>query len=157
MPKNQWSVVRQVQNVAKKIIMEYQIKASSVSAKDAILQIKQNKIAFGTTSNSAEILPNPAELFLGVFAACMLKNVERFSAMMKFTYAKAVVNVSAIRTEKPVKMDDINYELIIYSSDENINTVLLKKNIENFGTIYNTVKLSCNINGEIIQVKNDEY
>ena len=71
--------------------MEYQIKASSVSTKDAILQIKQNEIAFGTTSNSAEILPNPAELFLGAFAACMLKNVERFSAMMNFTYAKAVV------------------------------------------------------------------
>ncbi|GAB1418402.1 hypothetical protein MASR2M12_11670 [Bacteroidales bacterium] len=51
----------------------------------------------------------------------------------------------------------VNYELIIYSSEENINTVLLKKNIEKFGTIYNTVKLSCNINGEIIQVKNDEY
>ncbi len=87
----------------------------------------------------------------------MLKNVERFSAMMNFTYAKAVVNVSAIRTEKPVKMDNINYKLIIYSADENINTVLLKKNIEKFGTIYNTVKLSCTINGEIIQVKNDEY
>lgn len=99
MPKSQRIVVHQVRNVAKKIIMEYQIKASSVSTKDAILQIKQNEIAFGTTSNSAEILPNPAELFLGAFAACMLKNVERFSAMMNFTYAKAVVNVSAIRTE----------------------------------------------------------
>ncbi len=157
MPKSQRIVVHQVRNVAKKIIMEYQIKASSVSTKDAILQIKQNEIAFGTTSNSAEILPNPAELFLGAFAACMLKNVERFSAMMNFTYAKAVVNLSAIRTEKPVKMDNINYKLIIYSADENINTVLLKKNIEKFGTIYNTVKLSCTINGEIIQVKNDEY
>ena len=157
MPKSQRIVVHQVRNVAKKIIMEYQIKASSVSTKDAILQIKQNEIAFGTTSNSAEILPNPAELFLGAFAACMLKNVERFSAMMNFTYATAAVNVSAIRTEKPVKMDNINYKLIIYSADENINTVLLKKNIEKFGTIYNTVKLSCTINGEIIQVKNDEY
>jgi uncharacterized OsmC-like protein len=137
--------------------MEYQIKASSVSTKDAILQIKQNEIAFGTTSNSAETLPNPAELFLGAFAACMLKNVERFSTMMNFTYSKATVNVFATRTEKPVKMDNINYELIIYSSDENINTILLKKNIEKFGTIYNTVKLSCTINGEIRQVKSDEY
>ena len=62
-----------------------------------------------------------------------------------------------LHSEKPVKMDNINYKLIIYSADENINTVLLKKNIEKFGTIYNTVKLSCTINGEIIQVKNDEY
>src|SRR5690554_7049575 len=134
--------------------MEYQIKASSISNDTATIQIKQSEINFGTSSTSSEELPNPAELFLGAFAACMLKNVERFSAMMNFTYAKAVINVSATRTEKPVKMDNINYELIIYSSDENINTVLLKKNIEKFGTIYNTVKLSCTINGEIVQEKN---
>lgn len=83
----------------------------------------------------------------------MLKNVERFSALLNFTYEKAIVNVSATRTEKPVKMDGINYKLIIYSSDENLNTVLLKKNIEKFGTIYNTVKLSCTISGEVVQEK----
>lgn len=111
--------------------MEYQIKASSISNKDATIQIKQSDIAFGTTSKSAEILPNPAELFLGAFASCMLKNVERFSTMMKFTYLKAIVCVSARRTEKPVKMDDINYRLTIYSSDENLNAILLKKILKN--------------------------
>ena len=84
--------------------MEYQIKGLAISNKDAAIQIKQNDIAFGTTSKSAETLPNPAELFLGAFASCMLKNVERFSAMMKFTYSKATVDVSAIRTEKPLKI-----------------------------------------------------
>ena len=133
--------------------MEYQIRASSISNKDAAIQIKQNDIAFGTTSKSAETLPNPAELFLGAFASCMLKNVERFSSMMKFTYLKATVDVSAIRTEKPLKMDHIAYKLIIYSYDESLNIPLLKKNIEKFGTIYNTVKLSCNINGVIEQQK----
>ena len=127
--------------------MEYQIKGLAISNKDAAIQIKQSDIVFGTTSKSAEILPNPAELFLGAFASCMLKNVERFSSMMKFTYLKATVDVSAIRTEKPLKMDHIAYKLIIYSSDENLNIPLLKKNIEKFGTIYNTVKLSCNIDG----------
>ena len=131
--------------------MEYHIKASSISNKDATIQIKQSDIAFGTTLNSAEILPNPAELFLGAFASCMLKNVERFSTMMKFTYLKAIVNVSATRMEKPLKMDDIKYRLTIFSSDENLNIPLLKKNIEKFGTIYNTVKLSCNITGIIVQ------
>ena len=133
--------------------MEYQIKGLAISNKDAAIQIKQSDIVFGTTSKSAEILPNPAELFLGAFASCMLKNVERFSSMMKFTYLKATVDVSAIRTEKPLKMDHIAYKLIIYSSDESLNIPLLKKNIEKFGTIYNTVKLSCNIEGAIEQEK----
>ena len=133
--------------------MVYKIKASSISNKDANIQIKKSEIAFGTTSKSADILPNPAELFLGAFASCMLKNVERFSIMMKFTYLNAIVNVSASRIEKPLKMDNINYRLTIYSSDKNLNISLLKKNIEKFGTIYNTVKLSCNINGEVSQIK----
>lgn len=68
--------------------MDYQIKASSLSNEDAVIHIKNSNIDFGTTKETAKTLPNPAELFLGSFAACMLKNVERFSQMMKFTYTK---------------------------------------------------------------------
>ena len=59
--------------------MNYQIKASSQSKEDAVIHIKKSNINFGTTLKNADTLPNPAELFLGSFAACMLKNVERFS------------------------------------------------------------------------------
>ena len=71
--------------------MEYKIKASSISNKDANIRIKKSEIAFGTTMESAEVLPNPAELFLGAFASCMLKNVERFSIMMKLKKSKIVL------------------------------------------------------------------
>jgi uncharacterized OsmC-like protein len=131
--------------------MDYQIKASSVSTQDAIIHIKQSDIAFGTTS---ETLPNPAELFLGAFSACMLKNVERFSHMMKFTYAKAMVQVNATRLENPPRMESLVYHLTIVSNDRKLNTDLLKRNIEKFGTIYNTVKLSCAISGTINTIKN---
>ena len=129
--------------------MNYQIKASSISNQDAIVQIKQSNIDFGTTSKTAETLPNPAELFLGAFSACILKNVERFSGLMKFTYLKATVEVSATRLDKPPRMDNIFYNLTIYSNDKKLNSDLLKKNIEKFGTIYNTVKRSCTISGII--------
>lgn len=129
--------------------MTYQIKASSTSKNDATIHIKQSKITFGTTLPTANVLPNPAELFLGAFAACMLKNVERFSEMMKFTFTKAHLEVSATRLEQPPRMDHIIYELTIFSNDATLNTALLKKNIEKFGTIYNTVKLSCTISGTI--------
>ncbi|OBX21620.1 MULTISPECIES: OsmC family protein [Bizionia] len=129
--------------------MNYHIKASSTSNQDAIIHIKQSDIDFGTTSKTSETLPNPAELFLGAFSACMLKNVERFSGMMKFTYSKATLEVKATRLENPPRMDNIIYDLTIYSDDKKLNTNLLKKNIEKFGTIYNTVKLSCTISGTI--------
>jgi uncharacterized OsmC-like protein len=129
--------------------MNYHIKASSISNQDAVVQIKQSIIDFGTTVKTAETLPNPAELFLGSFASCILKNVERFSGMMKFTYSKATIEVSAIRLENPPRMENVVYNLTIYSNDKKLNTTLLKKNVEKFGTIYNTVKLSCSISGTI--------
>jgi uncharacterized OsmC-like protein len=131
--------------------MNYRIEASSISNHDAVVHIKQSIIDFGTTSDT---LPSPAELFLGSFSACMLKNVERFSAMMKFTYSKATLEVSATRLENPPRMDNIVYNLTIYSSDEKLNIALLRKNIEKFGTIYNTVKLSCTISGTINKLEN---
>ena len=134
--------------------MDYQIKASSVANDDAKIHIKESNIAFGTTQKTADSLPNPAELFLGSFAACMLKNVERFSAMMRFSYTKTTLEVKATRLESPPRMDAIEYNLTIYGDDDKLNTALLKKNIEKFGTIYNTVKRSCSISGTIKTVPN---
>lgn len=134
--------------------MDYQIKASSISNKDAVVHLKQSNLDFGTTSKTAETLPNPAELFLSSFAACILKNVERFSGMMKFTYTKATLEVNATRLENPPRMDNIVYNLTIYTHDNKLNSDLLKKNIEKFGTIYNTVKLSSSISGTIRTIEN---
>ncbi len=134
--------------------MNYHIKASSISNKSAAIQIKESKIDFGITSNTAETLPNPAELFLGAFASCILKNVERFSEMIPFSYVKADIEVDAIRLDKPPKMEHIKYNLTIYSNEEKLNVKLLQKNIEKFGTIFNTVKQSCEISGTINIINN---
>jgi uncharacterized OsmC-like protein len=132
--------------------MKYYSKASSSSKNNALIKIKESEIAFGTTPESADNLPNPAELFLGSFSACILKNVERFSILMNFEYSNAEIIVNATRLEKPPRMDEINYELRIYSQDNNLNINLLKKNIEKFGTIFNTVKSSCSVIGEIKKI-----
>ncbi len=84
----------------------------------------------------------------------MLKNVERFSDIMKFAYTNAILEVNGARLENPPRMDNIDYNLTIQSCDNKINTALLKKNIEKFGTIYNTMKISCSISGIINTVNN---
>lgn len=129
--------------------MKYSVKAHSASKNDAVITIKESQIRFGIVAESEATLPNPAELFLGSFSACVLKNVERFSHLMKFNYSNAEITVSATRLEKPSRMDEINYELLIYSQDKTLNIPLLKKNIEHFGTIFNTIKSSCSISGTI--------
>lgn len=132
--------------------MKYQIEANSKAHQEAQLNIKDSNINFGITPSMANHLPNPAELFLGSFAACMLKNVERFSQILQFSYDQATLDVSADRIENPPQMDNIQYQLTIQSSDEKLNTALLKKNIEKHGTIYNTIKLACTISGTVDKV-----
>lgn len=129
--------------------MEYITQAVSYSKKEAFFQVKDAEISFGITPGTDDTLPNPAELFLGSLSACMLKNVERFSQLMNFEYEKAEITVKGIRLEKTPRMDEIQYELTLYSQDEKLNIELLKRNIENFGTIFNTVKSSCSISGII--------
>ncbi|NHN24789.1 OsmC family protein [Flavobacterium jejuense] len=132
--------------------MKYTAKAHSTAKNKAVIKIKEAEIAFGITPETADTLVNPAELLLGSLSACVLKNVERFSNLMHFEYSNAEIIVNAIRIEKPPKLDEINYELTIYSEDKNLNINLLKKNIENFGTIFNTLKSSCSISGKIIVI-----
>lgn len=131
--------------------MEYTVKAGSSSKSNAVIQVKGSEISFGITPETANSEPYPAELLLGSLAACILKNVERFSQLMNFEYDKAEITVKGIRLEKPPRMDEIQYELTIHSQDEKLNIDLLKRNIENFGTIFNTVKSSCSVSGEIIK------
>jgi len=133
--------------------MNYYIKATSTSGTEGSLSIKQSNIGFEIKESNTENLPNPAELFLGAFAACILKNVERFSGLLKFQYDEASVYVTAVRQEHPVKLDHIRYDLEIVSNDQKLNLELLKKNIEKFGTIYNTVNKSCSISGKIIKIE----
>lgn len=131
--------------------MNYKVNASSIAHDSASFTIKETKTQFGIAPKDAETLPNPAELFLGSLSACMLKNVERFSQMMHFNYTKATITIEASRTEKPPQLENIKYQLTIFSNDEKLNIPLLKKNLERFGTIYNTIKLATSITGDITQ------
>jgi uncharacterized OsmC-like protein len=128
--------------------MKYSITATAARETNGKITIRETQIHFGTEGGSPQ-LANPAELFLSAFAACMLKNVARFSEMMSFAYEKAEVEVIATRAEKPPRIEQLSYSLSILSDDPKLNTELLKKNIEKFGTIYNTVAQSCRVEGKV--------
>ncbi len=132
--------------------MDYSIRASSKAGDDAELQVKKSIIGFGTADKTAEQLPNPAELFLGSFAACILKNIERFSKLLHYSFEEASIEVTATRYERPPRMDNVFYVCTVYSNDKRIRPELLKLNLENFGTIYNTVKAACSVDG-IVEIR----
>lgn len=129
--------------------MEYSVKGNSTSLGEAVVKAKSNEYSFGIKPNQPEVA-GPAELLMSAFAACCLKNVERFSNILHYTYNHAEIEVKGTRQEKPPMMNEIEFTLTISSSDENLKPDLLMKNLQKFGTIYNTLNAACEIKGEII-------
>jgi hypothetical protein len=67
---------------------------------------------------------------------------------MNFDHSKAEITVSAIRLEKPPRMDEIIYELSVYSQDSSLNIDLLHKNMKSLNDIQHRQGF-CSVMGEI--------
>lgn len=132
--------------------MKYQISGSAIAHGKAVFSVRENETIFGIASSEKQ-LPNPAELLLGSFAACCLKNIERFSELLKFDYESAQITVVGERQSSPPKLKTIRYTIQIKSEDKRLNVDLLHKNIKNHGTIFNTLKEACEISGEIAKAE----
>lgn len=133
--------------------MEYSVVGFSNCSGVASVKAKSNEFSFGIKKIQSE-MAGPAELLLSAFAACCLKNVERFSSILKYTYEKVEIEVKGIRQEKPPMFNSIHYVLHISSTDPKLNPDLLHKNLIKFGTIYNTLNAVCEIDGNIILNEN---
>jgi uncharacterized OsmC-like protein len=131
--------------------MEYSVSASSTAHHEAQIKAKEQVIEFGITKDH-DTVAGPAELLVSAFAACCLKNVERFSSILKFEYESANIQVKGERQDRPPKIVKLTYELEIKSEDANLKLDLLHRNIQKFGTIYNTLKGTCAIVGKIKRI-----
>jgi uncharacterized OsmC-like protein len=107
-------------------------------------------VEFDTSAESATTLPGPADLLTMAFAACVLKNVERFSRILSFRYQGASISVTAQRQETPPKMIAIKYVLRVLTDEPDRRLELLHRNIRLHGTIYNTLAEVCDLDGEVI-------
>lgn len=130
-------------------MLKYEITA--ISQKGGIAKSIANKsvIQFDASAGRDDILPNPAELLLIALAACILKNVERYSEILHYPYRKAKVTVNGVRNDRPPAMKRIDYVLEIDTDIEEKKLNNWHKNIIKFGTISNTIAKACELNGEI--------
>jgi uncharacterized OsmC-like protein len=129
--------------------LEYEVKAEQVIPNFSTVRTKRAQIYFDSSPKQSEHLFNPAELFLSAFAACVLKNVERFSEILKFSYTKADISVHGVREEPPPRLTKVHYELTIWTEESQHRIDLLRKNLEKHGTIFNTIALACIVSGEV--------
>lgn len=103
-----------------------------------------------TGSFSDGIRPGPAELLCASLAACLLKNIERYSEILPFEYKTATIEVEAERQDTPPKMTRMRYRIEIVTDEPRRRVDLLHKNIRKFGTITNTLAAACELTGEMV-------
>ena len=129
--------------------MKYQIKAMVIAPGNAKAEANQSEIKFDATSGRDDVLPNPAELLLTSLAACILKNVQRYSEILKIPYQSANLSLEGERNDKPPYMKSIRYLLEITTETDEQKLNNWHKNILKFSTIYNTIKNTCDVQGEM--------
>jgi uncharacterized OsmC-like protein len=110
----------------------------------------QSVIAFDSSPTQGTALPGPAELFAGAFAACLLKNVERFSEILRFNQSGASVDVVLERNESPPLFARLQYELRVATDEPPWRVALLHRNLRKFGTVYNTIAEACDVTGNLV-------
>ncbi len=130
---------------------EYNIKATLKQGGEAIVTANASSIEFDATSGRDNMLPNPAELLLTSLAACMLKNVQRYSEILHLPYRKAQISIHGIRNENPPAMSTIVYHLEVDSDIDERKLEMWHKNILKFGTITNTLAKACKLKGKMVK------
>ena len=102
---------------------------------------------------TGEVLPGPADLLAAALAACILKNVERFSKTLRFRYQRATVHVAVEREDRPPRIVRARYSLRVETDEPEPRLALLHRNILKFGTITNTLAAAADLHGEIVAVR----
>lgn len=134
----------------------YRVHATSTAGGIANATVKAGTIAFDAAPGQSQTLPGPADLLTASFAACVLKNVERFSRILPFRYQQADLEVSARRQDSPPRIMTVVYTLRVVTDEPAQRLHLLHTNIRRHGTIYNTLAAVCEVSGDILSVAPNE-
>ncbi len=129
--------------------MRYSVDAENRPGGAATIASRASTIHFDGSATTGEQLPGPADLLAAALAACILKNVERFSGILPFYYRHARVHVEVEREEPPPRIVRARYTLQIETDEPDHRVELLHRNIIRHGTITNTLAAACELSGTI--------
>ncbi len=96
--------------------------------------------------------PGPAELLAGALAACLMKNLERSSALLGFRFQSAEVDVRARRQDVPPRFVELEYEIRLVTDEAERRADLVHRNLRQFGTVVNTLAAACDVHGRVVVV-----
>ena len=130
-------------------MLEYRVAARRLNAHGSEATAKEARLTLDTDVKGRVDAFNPAELFLAAIAACMIKGIERVAPMIHFQFEGVEVKLHGIRQDAPPMMVEVDYEIIVETTEDDRRLELLHTNVRKYGTISNTVAKATKLEGKI--------
>lgn len=131
----------------------YEVDGENLLGGHAHITAQGGDIRFDGSAVTRDTLPGPADLLAAALAACILKNVERFSKILRFSYRRATVHVAVEREDPPPRIVHARDTLRVETDEPESRLELLYRNILKFGTTTNTLAAATELHGEIVAVR----
>lgn len=130
-------------------MLEYHVTACRIDSHGSEAAAKDATITLDTDLAGRNDPFNPAEMLLASLAACILKGAERVVPMLEFDLRGMDVSLHGVRQDSPPKMVSITYEITLDTDETDARLALLHKNLQKYGTIYNTLAGATDLSGTI--------
>ncbi|MFN3292954.1 MAG: OsmC family protein [Gemmobacter sp.] len=130
-------------------MLEYHVSARRNDSHGSEATTKAASITLDTDMAGRQDAFNPAEMLLASLAACILKGTERVVPMLEFDLRGMEVALHGVRQDSPPKMISITYEITVDTDEPDARLALLHKNLQKYGTIYNTLAGATELSGTI--------
>jgi len=130
-------------------MLEYRVSARRINTHGSEATTKEARITLDTDMAGRADAFNPVELLLASLAACILKGTERIIPMLTFDLRGIEISLRGVRQDSPPKMIRIDYEIEVDTDESDHRLDLLLKNLQKYGTIYNTLAGATELVGTI--------
>ncbi len=130
-------------------MLSYDVTLDRLDAHGSRAACKQAAVVVDTDVQGRVDAFNPAELLLAALGACMLKNIERVSPILKFSYRGVHIDLHGQRQDSPPRMRSIRYRILVDTDESNARLSLLHQNVQKYGTVYNTVAPGTELSGTV--------
>lgn len=131
----------------------YAVTATSAPGGEGHVAVFGRDLRFDSGADRDLTHPGPAELLCAALAACLLKNVERFSGIQPFRYDAARVRVEATRQDSPPRFTRFTYRIEVVTDEPPRRVELLHRNVRQFGTVSSTLGLAAEVVGDLVAVE----
>jgi uncharacterized OsmC-like protein len=129
--------------------LSFKVTTTRTDAHGSEAECKDARITLDTDLKGRRDAFNPAELLLAALSACIVKGIERVAPMLSFEFQGLEVRVHGVRQDVPLRLESIEYEIVVDTEEPEHRLVLLHDNVRKYGTVFNTIAPGTNLSGTL--------